>query len=101
MMDELYILEQLIKHKENDLHDSLSRGLANGNTSYHLVELIISMSRYVNDIRYCSKVECSCSPEHDIRFHYNRIKEYIQSTKGALFPIPYRGIEKIIEKRYV
>src|SRR5699024_7586996 len=100
-MEGLYILEQLIKHKENDLHDSLSRGLVNENTSYNLVELIISMSRYVNDIRYCTKVECSCSTEHDIRYHYNRIKEKIQSNKGAICPISYKRIEKIIEKRYV
>lgn len=38
-----------------------------------ILNLIVGLTKYVNDFRYCSKQECSCSPETEIR---QIMKEY-------------------------
>jgi hypothetical protein len=45
-------------------------------------ELIIELSRYVNDIRYCDNVNCPCSPEYSIK---NIIDKYGDKLEKVLF----------------
>lgn len=92
------LLSQLIKFRENDLLMDIDSNHANDETEHHLTELIIGLTRYSNNIRYCSKLDCPCSPEHKIKQHYEPIKEYLQNTTYALHPIPWQKIEEIIKK---
>ena len=62
-----------------------------------LLELIMNMSRLVNDIRYCSMTTCSCSPEQNIvkAIEQNRQVLYnmLKTEGGAL-----RFFDKICEE---
>lgn len=49
-----------------------------------ILELIMEVSRYVNEIRYCSKKDCGCSPERNIK----RILEQHKRLEQVLF-LPY------------
>ena len=93
----LFLLEQLIHFKENDLLMDIEDGHTNESTKYHVTELIIGVASYVNDIRYCSKPNCRCSPETSIKHHYEQIKKYLKGTTGCLYPIPTKYIEEIIK----
>jgi hypothetical protein len=41
------------------------------------LELILAVTRYVNDYRYCSSSDCRCCPEWDIRSLVKRHKKEI------------------------
>lgn len=89
-------LGQLIMFKDNDLLMDLESEHATETTKNHITELIVGMTRYLHDIRYCSKTDCLCSPEHQIKYHYEPIKEYLKKTKSALHPIPWWTIEEVL-----
>lgn len=92
------LLDQLIRFRSNDLLMDIEANYATEETDEHLTNLIIGVTRYLHDIRYCSKPGCSCSPEHEIKRNYEQIKDYLQRTKYALHPIPHWTIEKILEE---
>lgn len=91
------LLSQLIKFRENDLLMDIKYKHATEETEYHITELIIGITRYLNDIRYCSDPACPCSPERQIKQHYEPIKEYLQRTKYALYPVYWKVVEEIIK----
>ncbi len=93
------LLSQLIKFRANDLVMDIESNHATEKTEHHITELIIGLTRYMPDIRYCSREDCSCSPEYKIKQHYEPIKEYLQKTKYALHPIPCREIEEILKDK--
>lgn len=93
-----YLLEQLIKFRQNDMILDMDSGYRSEEGYENLTSLIISVTRYVNDIRYCSKADCSCSPESDIKFYYEKTKHFLQGTNTALHPIPWKTIEVIIKE---
>lgn len=92
------LLEQLIKHKDNDMQMDLGDGYLTEEDRHHLDGLIIDLVRYYHDIRYCSDKTCECSPEKGIEFHYEKVKHWMNQTNTALFPIPWTRIKEIIER---
>lgn len=91
-----FLLKQLIQYKENDfpLYESVD-------DIHTLNELIIAVARYVNEIRYCSRPDCSCSPESNIKKYYEPLEEYLEKTRLALYTVPTDIIEEIIERARV
>lgn len=59
------ILEALIQIYQNDFMCGY-QGEDKDKLRIVFLELIVHTTRYVNDFRYCSKEDCSCSPKHDI-----------------------------------
>jgi|SRR5690625_528951 len=99
MSEYKFLLQQLIFHYQNDLANSDEEYVPNiEEVRDGFNSLIRSVTRYVNDLRYCSKVDCPCSPESDIKRTYPLLEEYIKKTETALYPIPYETIEKIIKE---
>src|SRR5690625_2055840 len=93
------LLSQMIQHRDNDLASGRGNCEVSEGTAKHFTELIIAVTRYLHDIRYCSKSDCPCSPESATKRHYEPIKEYLKEKGSpyALTPIPWKTIEKIIE----
>lgn len=91
-----FLLSQLIQHRSNDLLMNLQDGDVTEADGEHFTELIMGITRYLHDIRYCSRSSCACSPEREIEHHYEYIKEYLLKTMGALYPIPWKTIEEIL-----
>jgi len=91
------LLGQLIKYKDNDMQMDLEDGYLTEADHHHLDGLIINLVRYYHDIRYCSDKTCGCSPEKGIELHYKEIKRWMRKTNYALYPIPWKRIEEIIE----
>jgi len=95
--EEKFLLKQLIFHYENDLENASEEYVPNVKEVRMNFDLLIrSVTKLVNDFRYCRKVNCPCSPESDIEHVYPHLKDYLKKTKTALYPIPYKTIEKII-----
>lgn len=93
----VFLISQLIQHRNNDLLIGIKNGEVNNETEQHYTNLILELTRYLHDIRYCSNPDCKCSPESGIKHHYEPIKDYLQRTKYALYHIPWRTIEEIIK----
>lgn len=91
------LLGQLIKYKENDMKMDRESEYRTEEDEHYLNELIMNLIKYYHDIRYCTRRDCSCSPEKGVEFHYNKIKHWIKETNTSLFPIPWKTIEEIIE----
>ena len=92
------LLTQMIQHRENDLAMDVSDGKATVETMEHFTNLIIAVTRYLHDIRYCSKSDCPCSPEMAIKRHYESIYGYLAANGPyALTPIPLGVIEDILK----
>lgn len=64
-MDKTLMLKGVIQTYQNDF-DCAYEGDDKEELRLIILELIVELSRYVNNIRYCSKVECPCSPESEI-----------------------------------
>lgn len=92
------LINQLIKYRANDLLMDIESEHATDKTEHHITELIIELTRYFLDARYCSKPNCPCSPESGIKHHYEPIKGYLQKTRHALHPIPWWVIEEILDE---
>lgn len=92
---ETYLLEQLIKFWENDMLMDVEDGHCTSSDYKIMTELIIGLTRYINDIRYCSRANCPCSPEYQIKRKYDQIKHLLKGTNTALHPIPWKTLEKI------
>lgn len=90
------LLNQLIKYRSNDLLMDIEEEDVPKDVERHITNLIIGVTRYLHDIRYCSDSQCSCAPEHEIKYHYESIKDYLQRTKYALHPIPHWVIDEIL-----
>jgi hypothetical protein len=76
-MDVKFILRQLIEFYQNDFMCAY-KGDGNTNMQIVLLELIMHMTRYVNDFRYHDGKDCGCSPE-------SHIKEIIGKNEDLLF----------------
>jgi hypothetical protein len=83
-MDRKLMLKGVIQTYQNDF-DCGYEGEDKEELRPIILELIVELSRYVNDIRYCSKVECPCSPESEIR----RIIKTHGEKLDKVFFIPY------------
>lgn len=91
------LLNQLIKFRANDLQIDIENGRATEKTKHHITELIIELTSYLHDIRYCSKSDCLCSPEYKIKYHYESVRSYLQETTYALHSIPWQKVEEILK----
>ncbi|PCK18159.1 hypothetical protein CEY02_19300 [Bacillus pumilus] len=60
------ILEALIQIYQNDFMSGY-QGDDKDKLRIVFLELIVHTTRYINDFRYCSKENCPCSPEHDLK----------------------------------
>lgn len=96
MEDEKFLLQQLIFYKENDLASDLGSGYRDEQDKDNLVGLILSLTRYIHDFRYCSRKNCPCSPEFGIKVYYDETKHFLQGTNTALTPVPWKTIEEIL-----
>lgn len=93
---QVHLLGQLIQFRSNDLLIDIEVDRISEREEYHLTELIMEITRYIHEIRYCSRSGCLCSPETGIKTHYEPIKDYLKRTQYALHPIPWKTIEEII-----
>lgn len=96
MEEETYLLKQLIFFRQNDMMLDIELGQSTEEDKNNLTNLIIGVTRYVNNIRYCTSSSCGCSPESSIERNYELTKHIVQNTITALSPIPWKTIEKII-----
>lgn len=96
--DIINLLSQLIEHRENELAMDYGEGKISEKAVQHFTELIIAITKYVHDVRYCTNPDCPCSPESKIRMNYEPIKEYLKKKVApyALTPNSLETIEKII-----
>lgn len=92
------LMQQLIFYKQNDLLADIDSGYVDEKAENHFTELILGVTRYLHDFRYCSKADCPCSPETQIKRGYEPIKEMLQTSSRALSPVPYKVIEDILEE---
>ncbi|GEM_PF-5893043 len=96
------LLRQLIGYYENDLvaaTDATHYSKFDVERAKQVTNsMIIEVTKFVNDIRYCSRVKCPCSPESGIKKIYDSNKDIFKNTLTALYPIPYKTIEKIIKE---
>lgn len=72
-MEKVKLLKGVIETYQNDF-DCGYEGEDKEEIRPVILNLIVELSRYVNDINYCSKKECPCSPESGIK--------YIMDTHG-------------------
>jgi hypothetical protein len=49
------------------------------------LELIVEVTRYVNNYRYCNKTDCPCSPEKSIAFLVKRHEKEINKIFAGEF----------------
>lgn len=96
--ENIFLLGQLIKFRENDMVMDMESGYCTENEVRIMDNLIRSVTRYVNDIRYCSRKNCPCSPEYDIKIWYEKIGHFLRKTNTALHHIPWKTIESIISE---
>src|SRR5690606_10177224 len=103
MTENRLLLQQLIGYLQNDLaYEDVHQGKIDVKKEREVFNsMIIAVTRDVNDIRYCSRSECPCSPESDIKRIYENNKDIFQKTRMALYPIPWKSIENIISKTEV
>ena len=78
-MDNKVILQNLIEFYQNDLMHGY-HGDDKEELRIILLELIVAVTRYVNNFRYCSNQKCSCSPESHIR-------RIVQSNQDKIFDL--------------
>jgi hypothetical protein len=65
------------------------------------LELIVQVTRYVNNYRYCNKTDCSCSPEKSIEFLVEKHEEKINkifSGRFGLSEVPLGAIRKFLSE---
>lgn len=66
------------------------------------LELILQMTRYVNDFRYCSRKDCPCSPEFNIKLlvenHGDVIFNKFFYSKFALTEVTVTGIIRFLKQ---
>jgi hypothetical protein len=64
------------------------------------LELIVEVTRYVNDYRYCNEKDCRCSPESGIKALLERygkqINEKILGIGYGLSEVPLYHIRKFL-----
>jgi len=80
--DKLKTLQTAIEVYENDFIHGYT-----GNEDYEVkrhvfASLIVALTREVHDFRYCSKKECSCSPESEIKTLWEENKEFFSKMFG-------------------
>lgn len=94
-------LEGLIKFRENDLVMDMQEGRVTDREVEHFTELVIAVTRLVNDIRYCRNKMCGCSPESSISYHFKKLEKYF-SLRGPLnlTYIPLKEVKEIADKYY-
>lgn len=73
-MDKTLMLRGVIEAYENDFCCGYE-GKDKDELNTVILNLIVEMARLANDIRYCSKKECSCSPESGIKRIMNKYDE--------------------------
>ena len=93
------ILENLIQNYQNDIQSGL-QGMVS-EEKYRAIcrtysELIIEFTRFIHNIRYCSRKDCACSPEYSIKKHVKKLNGYL-NVKHALFQISSKWILEAIE----
>lgn len=64
-MNKEVMLKGVIEVYQNDFESGYDN-LDKPEKKLVLLELILQLSRYVNNIRYCRKEKCGCSPESGI-----------------------------------
>lgn len=81
-------LSQLIRCYENDMQiESIANSLNHEQIEKvkqdkeDMLQMIIKLTSWIHDIRYCSNKNCRCSPESGIK--------YILERNGKLFKNPY------------
>lgn len=66
------------------------------------LKLIVRVTRLTNDYRYCSRPECSCSPESSLKNFYNYNKDTINNRilNGhiGLSDVPLFKLREFLEK---
>ncbi|WP_040985508.1 hypothetical protein [Oceanobacillus jeddahense] len=91
-------LEQLIKCYENDLQiiDGLNEEQKEEikRDREDMLQMIIKLTSWIHDIRYCSNKECKCSPESNIRIILERNGELFKNPY-YLFPVQWKTLFEI------
>lgn len=66
------------------------------------LELILAVTRYVNDYRYCSKKDCPCCPESHIRsmakHHEKEIFEKLLGGTYGLSEVPLSTMREFLRQ---
>lgn len=100
-MDGKRILHGLIEIYENDFMCGYE-GEDKKELRIIFLELIVAVTRYVNDYRYCSKKDCPCSPKSYIRWMLkNYDKEINEKLLGGTFglsTVPLSAMRKFLKE---
>lgn len=84
-MDDKRILQGMIEIYENDFMCGYE-GENKQALQLLFLELILAVTRYVNDYRYCSKKDCPCCPESHIKAFTKRYeKEIYEDLLGGTY----------------
>lgn len=96
-MDDKRVLHGMIEIYENDFMCGYE-GEDKQALQLLFLELIVAVTRYVNDYRYCSKKDCSCSPEAHIKaFTKKYEKEIYEKLLGGAYGLSEVPLSKMRE----
>jgi len=95
------VLSQLIGCYENDMHADLIPNSLNHEQMMKIeqdkedmLQMIIKLTAWIHNIRYCSNKECICSPESNIRIILERNGEIFKNPY-YLFPVQWKVLYEI------
>lgn len=91
-MDEKRMLQGVIEAYENDFIGGYE-GEDRAELQLIALKFILAVTRLANDYRYCSRIECACSPESNIRSlverHGDELDKVFAGEHGlACVPMP-------------
>lgn len=97
-MEDKTVLKGLIEIYQNDFMCGYE-GEDKEKLRLTFLELIVEVTRYANDFRYCSKKDCLCSPEKGIkRFAKDELIEKVLGGKYGLSDVPLSEIRKFLNE---
>ncbi|HEY8444693.1 MAG TPA: hypothetical protein VIK94_01040 [Bacilli bacterium] len=96
------VLRGLIEIYQNDF-ESGYEGEDKNELRIVFLNLILEVTRYVNEFRYCPRVDCPCSPEsainHILKNHKEKLwnNPYILGNNYPLTDVPITEIRRFLE----
>ncbi|GIN71155.1 hypothetical protein J14TS2_16300 [Bacillus sp. J14TS2] len=95
-MEKVMMLKGVIETYQNDF-DCGYEGEDKESIRPIILNLIVELSRYTNGLRYCSKKDCSCSPERKIKQILNKHEKELDRV--LFLPLSLCSINMLKVKR--
>lgn len=90
------LLRGLIEIYENDFMCGYD-GEDKEELRLEVLELIVNITKYLNDFRYCRRKSCSCSPESKIKLILERRNDFIKNELLTMYTLSETNPNKIYD----